>query len=73
MNWNLVIYNIFNGISLEFYISFYIFALIGMMFMVLVQNQNTKIRKNKHNIKHNITRFIVNLIGVFYLLDLMVN
>lgn len=78
MNWNIVSQYILNGISLEFYLSFYIFALIGMTFTMLVHFQQMRTQKKKSNeevkfnfiywIKRNGVRFLTNLLAVFILI-----
>ena len=65
MNWQILLYNMFGGISPEFYLSFYIFALLGMFFMMLIEKQKNKKKIKKTNLKYKLIRFIVNIIAVF--------
>lgn len=75
MNWELIKEYIFNGLSIEFYVCFYFFAIFGMIFSMLTHFQ--RMRKQKKNrsqkikfnfwywIKRNIIRFITNLMAIF--------
>jgi hypothetical protein len=75
MDWNLVLRYLFNGISAEFYLAFYIFAILGMTFSMLVHFQQVKKsnkRKQKETVfsfkywfRNNIARLFGNLIAVF--------
>jgi C4-dicarboxylate transporter len=75
MDWKIVIGYLFNSIPFEFYVSFYIFAIIGMTFSMLVHFQqlkkkNKRIQKKikfdfKYWLKNNVVRMLTNLIAIF--------
>jgi hypothetical protein len=78
MDWSIVGNYIFGNVTPEFYFSFYLFAIIGMTFSMLVDFQRYKSKKKKANekvnfnfkywIKRNTVRMLTNIIAIFILI-----
>jgi 6-pyruvoyl-tetrahydropterin synthase len=78
MDWNIVLWYLFNNIAPEFYFAFYIFSQLGMTFSMLIDFQRLKSRKKKSNekikfdfkywIKKNTIRMLTNYIAIFIII-----
>jgi hypothetical protein len=69
MDWNLVLFNLTRGVTPEFVVSFYILALLGMLFSALLHKMTHRIIHKRSQPKgkttHTVARFIANLIAVY--------
>jgi len=78
MDHTIIFQYIFGGISIEFYIAFYLFAILGMLFSMLIDFQRVKSIRKKSNkktvfdfkywVRNNFFRYLTNTIAIFVII-----